>query len=803
MLEDSQTNLISEFFHGGWRIAPFIRTADGYIGVRAWPKRAANNHAELQILVDELAAKSSKVPVFGVVASKGRYIVDIDIKKNSSALQLWKDRVNQAYGDFAIAEPSLVVKTKSGGFHLYYSDGSDRQLHSPTSIFSKDSGIDIRGYTGMVVAPTSIGTMDDWQLGEYVLVRGRPTDPLTVLGLAKILGDSYDESDKFVKSLLATVNSALRNDSVPENIRHRLLPDDLIIPASNRDNTLYRCARLCRLAGLTQDSAMTFMSHMSSRCETSPEEPAEHWAKLAQDKVLRVYANDSELSMRSTSAFYDEMDNAGAVLLRGIAKSYYYFRHGSKILRIDPRSKYSTDNLPNVLQGISIKSEDGDVAVRKVLPAYTPKEVAYNAAMYPKSNLPFFEFEGLTYVNTYHDPFSTFEPRKDLLDRALPYVKVFNELVRHITGYEDGDDGHLLDKLAWIVQRPYRRLPTATIIYSHTRGSGKDVFMSLVREIIGRTYYMPITLQSIESDHLLLHDKIICVASEVQLQANSRGSVAAASFMGRVKDLTTAKTVYVNEKFVQPYSAPIFTNFFMLSNFELSAILEPGDRRMDVFHVAEEKLDQTRFGDIADVGNDGIWMEKSEEDRQFRRHVIYALRRALQDRFVDHLFDRQEARMNSVKMALMESQNPPALEWLRENLPPYFTDDVAMMACFFCPMKLSPEYVMKQLREHFGPVFRPLYRSGRITHRLNGAPKICRRSDSTGSSIPMLDFDVRSTENRKPVYYFATTIRDSHPTDSDLKSSIHRWYSGMLSKYYGNVTMLPAMKPDAIDGNLN
>jgi hypothetical protein len=116
--------------------------------------------------------------------------------------------------------------------------------------------------------------------------------------------------------------------------------------------------------------------------------------------------------------------------------------------------------------------------------------------------------------------------------------------------------------------------------------------MALIREIIGRQYYAPITLSSIESDFISFHDKIVCTASEVQLQANSRGTIAAASFMGRIKDIITAKTIQVNEKFQQPYTAPIFTNFFLLSNFELSSILEPGDRRFDIFHATEEKFDQ-------------------------------------------------------------------------------------------------------------------------------------------------------------------------------------------------------------------
>lgn len=798
MAEDILTDIITEFFTGGWRVAPFIKTPDGYIGVKAWPKRAAGNPADLQTLLDEQAERSSKTPILGIVPSRGLYVVDIDTKKNQSALQLWKDKVAEAYGDPSLAIPNLVVKTKSGGYHLYYSDGSDRQLHSPTSVFSKDSGIDIRGYTGMVVAPTSIGTSEDWQLGDYTIIKGRPTDKLTVLGLSKILGDAYDETDTFIKFLLVQVNEALRNDSVNELNRHRLIPDSLVVPSSSRDNTLYRCARMCRLAGLSQDAAAQFMYHIAIRCEASAEEPVEHWINLASDKVKRVYASDTEMKLQTVSGFYEELDNAGTVLLRGVSKSYYYFRHGSALLRLEPRSKFSTENIANVLQGVTISSDDGEIPAKKVVGLYQPKQVAYNAAMYPKTDMPYFEFEGIRYVNTYYDPFAAFEPDPRMLDQARSYVEVFNEFVRHITGYEDGDNVRLLDKLAWIIQKPYRRMPTGTIIYSHTRGSGKDSFMSLIREIIGRQYYMPITLQSVESPHIMLHDKLVCVASEVQLQTNARGTIAAAAFLGKLKDLITAKTVYVDEKFIQSYSAPIFTNFFLLSNFELSSILEPGDRRFDVFHATEEKLDQERFGELVDIGNDGVWIERSESDRLFRKHVIYAIRRALQERQVSAHFDREEAVMNTVKAALMQSQNPPAIDWLYNNLPPFFTEETAMMACHFCPMRLHPEYVVKQLKEHFGPTLNTLYRANRIVHRLNGAPKLERRSDGGGSSIPVLDFNVKSSDPtaRRAVYFFDNKLRDQNPADAVIRQGIRTWYEAMVQRYYGNVTTLPAQKPD-------
>lgn len=793
MSEDLTTDLIGDFFAGGWRVAPFIKTTDGYIGVKAWPKRAAKNQAELTELLTEQSAKSSRQPIFGVVPPAGRYVVDIDTKNNPGALDLWKSKVNEAFGDLSLAMPNLIVKTKSGGYHLYYSDGSDKQIHSPTSIFGKDSGVDIRGFTGMVVAPTAYGTVQDWVPGEYVVVKGRPTDPMTVVPLSKILGDSYDETDDHVRGMLAIVNECLRNDSVGELYRHKLLPDNLIIPSSSRDNTLYRCARMCRLAGVSQDAAIVFMHALAARCEASPEEPLEHWVRLATDKVRRVYASDQEMKLRSISSLYEELDNSGTVLLRDVSKSYYYFRHGSKLLKIEPRSMYTTDNIGNVMQGISIVTDDDVIPVKKVIQSYAPKEVACNAAMYPRKNMPYFEFEGRRFVNTYYDPFAAFEPNKDMFDRARSFVDKFVEFTRHITGYEDGDDSRLIDKLAWIVQKPYRKLPTGTIIYSHVRGSGKDVFMGLVRELVGRQYYMPISLMSIESRHAAFHEKLVCVASEVQLQTNARGNVAAAAFMGQIKDKITAKTVTVEPKFQMPFSAPSFTNFWVLSNFELSSLLEPGDRRWDVFHATEEKLDQSRFGDLADVGNDGVWLDRGAEDQYFRRHIIYAIRQMLMERVVDPYYDRSEAAMNAVKAALMEQQNPPTMDWMYQNLPPYFTEDVVQVACLFCPTRAHPEFIMKQLREHFGPRLEPLYRSGRVAFRLSKAPRLEVKSDG-GAPIPVLNFDVKSAEYRKPVLTFNRTPRDANPSDTSVRAEMEKWYHNMRSKYFGNPVNLPNQK---------
>jgi hypothetical protein len=313
--------------------------------------------------------------------------------------------------------------------------------------------------------------------------------------------------------------------------------------------------------------------------------------------------------------------------------------------------------------------------------------------------------------------------------------------------------------------------------------------MSLFREVIGRQYYAPISIQSLESQFISFHDKLLCVASEVQQQANARGTIAASNFMGRIKDLVTTKTVAVNEKFQQPYNAPIFTNFVLLSNFELSSLIEPSDRRFDVFHATESKLDQGKFGVLADVTNDGVWLDRSVADRELRRHIIYGIREYLLNIEIKQQFDREEARLNQVKQELIEHQAPPGLQWLYHNLPAYFTDEVVIMACHFCPVKIHAEYALKQLKEYFAADMRPVYRSAGYVHRLTHSPEIERRDDLQQSMI-VLNFGGKN-KLRRPVYRFHSVTPNEAPGDDMIRQMMKRWYDDMCSKFYGPLQKLP------------
>ena len=108
-------------------------------------------------------------------------------------------------------------------------------------------------------------------------------------------------------------------------------------------------------------------------------------------------------------------------------------------------------------------------------------------------------------------------------------------------------------------------------------------------------------------------------------------------------------------------------------------------------------------------------------------------------------------------------------------------------------MRVHPEYVMKQLKEHLGPAMLNVYRGTQV-YRMNGAPRLESRSDS-GRAQSVLNFNSDSG-HRKAVYYFKNSLRDSSTSDPALRLELRKWYDTMVAKYYGNLGTLPGAKPD-------
>lgn len=736
MTEDLHTDIINRYFEGGWRIAPFCKSKSGYIGLERWTSRPAKNTLELQNLLEEARTKFRGNIIFGVVSPPGRYIVDIDVKKNLSALQLWQEKVRDAYGSAVPELPSLVVKTKSGGYHLYYSTGDNNSVRSPTGVFGKDSGIDIRGATGMVVMPSGIGTEEDWSPGDYIVIRGTPNAALTTLPLYKILPNAASENDRWENAIYEQLNDVIRNSHISEMDRWRFINPELTIPASNRDNMLFRIARLCRHGGLSIEAANAFIKKIAAHCEITPDDSIDHWVGVGLDKIKRIYGDAKELELNTVAALYNELDNSGCVLVSSGIKASYYFTKNSAILDIKAGEQLSEEVFKIRMRGTYVYTDEGNISATKLIAQYRPKKRAYAVALHPR-NVPFFEFENQEYVNNYVDPFINIRTIK------IPEINIvdsFKDFIYHIVGGSDDDMDLMLKKIAWIIQHPDRRRPVATFIYSKTRGVGKDIFADLLAYFIGVKYAKRMPIEALSSQFTNFNDSILTIISEVQIYAGGYGVKNARDIMGRIKSLITEKSMVVNQKFMQPYSAPIYTNFLLLSNYEPSAIIEPGDRRMEVFHASEEKFNQSKFGLLADLTNNAYWYNREAE----RFGYFNAIREFLCGVEIEDSFDRTTAEMNEVKNDIIAEALPAGVKWLISNLPSVFTRELVQYAATICPFKIMPEYAFDQLRDNLvnelarygdSKAFRKIMGPSIIKHRnMSGPDSITLSFESTVST---------------------------------------------------------------------
>ena len=161
-------------------------------------------------------------------------VIDIDVKKGkeglASALAL------------GIDFDTLIVRTPSGGYHLYYSTGGCRN-----SVSGLGPGIDTRGFNGYVLAPGSIV-----EGHEYSLLRDRTPQPL---------------SASIAASLARSAGHAVRMPEVDldlpasfEQARSYITRAAPAIEGRGGHDQTYQVACMCRDFGLSEDAVVDLMA---------------------------------------------------------------------------------------------------------------------------------------------------------------------------------------------------------------------------------------------------------------------------------------------------------------------------------------------------------------------------------------------------------------------------------------------------------------------------------------------------------------------------------------------------------------
>jgi hypothetical protein len=760
----------------GFRLAPRYTIAGEPKRVKAWQTRATTNPQELAALIQEatqtvghfqhrgIASESDRVCDFIVVPPKRFAIIDIDNKNGKSGSDNWL-RLLDALGDDKI-KPTLIVKTKSGGFHYYFR--SDCDYVKSVANFAGYAGVDVRGQRGHVVLPYRVGEVDSWKAGEYLLYQGNPAEELPLFKITK-LSKSYAESEE-----------QLWLQDIKESIK-KLQPVESI-PAGARDSVLWDAACILYRKGVKRPEASAYMATLAEACETTDDMSVEQIKALAAQKIDRVYKHDRKIV--TVIDFERELGLGGLVRIANDGPSKYFFEH-ENLFKLDPNCVYSKEALGDTFKAIRIVVDDGEQQkVRsgdEIFRRYVPDQTVYGLGFYPDTSVKIFkdEISRQTHYNSY-DPTFIADEVPDLLKGAEDLFPAFVEFLKflHPVKWEE-----LLNRLAWTVQFPQLKMVSLAAYVSPTHGVGKDILCDLHGLLLGMKHYRKLnSLEELTGKFNDFSDVLLVNIAEAQMGKGLSARNKMTEFRGLLKTLTTSSSLKSERKNIQATWRASFTNFIMTANEFNPNMLEYGDRRHEIFiFPSTTKLNQDKFGRLADLSK-----PQNFPAGGYPKDKLATIWQGLKSLRLTKRYHIESALDDDDKQQVFDSGISPIQAWLLTELPDTFSKDfVVWYLSNFYPQRdrIRPideaEYFFTECKHHLNYVKNT---KGSTSQRLS-LTKLHRTAVADGRVV---DLQRRAVPRGSPHYYqYLYTVRnhgayDDRPADSyyDLEDQIIKFYKG-------------------------
>lgn len=685
----------------GFRLAPRYTIAGEPKRIKAWQTRATTNPQELTSLIQEatqsvayfiergIANEADRVCDFIVVPPKRHAIIDIDNKNGKRGSDNWA-RLQDALGDDRV-ESSVVVKTKSGGFHYYFR--SDCDYVKSVANFAGYQGVDVRGQRGHVVLPYRIGTLEDWKAGEYVLVKGDPRDPLATFKITK-LSKSYADSEE-----------QLWLHDIKESIA-KLAPIDHI-PAGARDTVLWDAACIMYRKGVKRERADEYITSLADVCESTEDMSVQQIRELAKQKIERVYKHDRKIV--TVIDFERELALGGLVRIANDGPTKYFFEH-ENIFKLDPNSVYSKEALSDTFKAIRIVVDDGETQkVRsgdEIFKRYVPDQSVYNLGFYPDTTIKIFrdEVSRQTHYNTY-DPTFTIESAQELIKDAQDMYPIFLEFLQflHPEKWQE-----ILNRMAWTVQFPQLKMVSLSVYVSPTHGVGKDILSDLHGMLLGIRHYRRLgSLEDLVGKFNDFSDVLLVNVAEAQMGKGLNARNRMVEFRALIKNIVTTSSLKSERKNVQATWRANYTNFLMTANEFNPNLLEHGDRRHEIFiFPSSKKLDQAKFGKLADLSKPQNFVNGS-----YPFDKLGTIWLGLKNHRLTNRYHIESANEDIDKQTIFDAGISPVQAWLMTELPDVFSKDfVIWFLSNFYPQRdrLKPideaEYFFAECKHHIQPV---------------------------------------------------------------------------------------------------
>lgn len=622
--------------------------------IDAWPERVAAGY------------DGAKVVGYGVLGVNC-VIFDLDNKNDKNGSQEFKVLRERCQ----LPQPTFVVKSKSGGYHLYYGKAEKLRNLGIKSVAGvtigghKYPGVDIRGDGGMVVGPLSEGPESEWKEGEYRIIRGGPESELstlpnvTLMALSKAGMASELHDSTVIKQEPSDELDVLKRGEIPERLSD-----------GNRNTGFYLYLNALRNKGFTADTARKYVQKLIDVTENA------HNLRDSvdiEDMISRIWKVD----INNPYDVCRDLLDCGLYRLTAYRSKLMYV-----ILKenpyIDSRSPHDLPSMKQLLARNARKMQDPNGKTKVVNPAdaidalITPDQEVATIGYKPGASEVFTLTEaegGRRYLNAWDDPRRHIKHHTENSE----FWDKFKFIVSRVFGPEGSDEYQLgLDYPAWILQRPGIKPVIAPFLMSRNRGVGKSLYFSILSQVFG--YSLTGELQArqykveeIQGRFFNPNGASLLLFDEVQFPVHRNMRQESATFWKHLKSLVTLDTIPVEFKGGDTVQMPNFAGIMMAGNTGNNFPIEEFDRRIwlidnDPPELAEGLVDEF------------FAMTKNEMGRQEKRAIINSLLMHISDHKIKLPLDRMRAPMNEIKREMYLSTLSDIEEWWityfedRENL---------------------------------------------------------------------------------------------------------------------------------------
>lgn len=215
-----------------------LKVGDRTPAYKGWQQEATTDEATIQRLWNGTDYN------VGVATGAGLAVIDIDVKNGKTG--------EATFRDLGLPDDTFVVRTPSGGRHLYYRTSADVR----NSVEALGPGVDVRGMGGYVVGPGSLVGDRQYDVAHKGAVRALdsvlPTNRVATSRSDRVAGPGV---------LLDTVAA------VDRGIAYLLGDAPLAIEGSGGDATTYKVACELKDLGVSEFMAWDLMTeHWNVRC---------------------------------------------------------------------------------------------------------------------------------------------------------------------------------------------------------------------------------------------------------------------------------------------------------------------------------------------------------------------------------------------------------------------------------------------------------------------------------------------------------------------------------------------------------